>query len=211
MPIIFISLNDEFIQEIKKHSFIGHVDKIQNYHIKRKTYYVSPANSLGFMDGGIDLTLSRIIFPGIELNVKEQIKKYGQTNLIDRKYLPIGSSIIIDCQDKSLVISPTMLLPQNVKNTQNAFYSTMASLYNVLINRKEDLNNIDIIFTSMCCGYGQMDPIDSATQIIKAINNYQDYTPQIINESVILFEPNLDEQPNTYENSEFKKLKGLNL
>lgn len=42
--------------------------KIQDYvpSPNKKTYYVSPANSLCFMDGSIDYALSRIIFPNIE-------------------------------------------------------------------------------------------------------------------------------------------------
>jgi O-acetyl-ADP-ribose deacetylase (regulator of RNase III) len=47
--------------------------KIQYYIPKdnKKTYYVSPANSLCFMDGGIDYALSRIIFQNIEVGVKQ--------------------------------------------------------------------------------------------------------------------------------------------
>jgi hypothetical protein len=77
MPIIFISLNNYFIEEIKKHGFDSYQMKIQefsNYKPLKKTYYVSPANSLCFMDGGIDLALSREIFPGIEKTVKNIVQ-----------------------------------------------------------------------------------------------------------------------------------------
>jgi len=51
--------------------------------------------------------------------------------------LPIGSSIIIGGDDnKSLIVAPTMLLPQNVEFTSNAYYATMAVLYNIFINKK---------------------------------------------------------------------------
>jgi O-acetyl-ADP-ribose deacetylase (regulator of RNase III) len=56
---------------------------------------MSSANSLGFMDGCIDLALSRIVMPGIEPTLKKAIKNYGKLSRIDRMYLPIGSSIII--------------------------------------------------------------------------------------------------------------------
>lgn len=39
---------------------------------------VSPANSLGFMDGGIDYVLSRQILPGIERKVKHAISRVGK-------------------------------------------------------------------------------------------------------------------------------------
>ena len=72
--------------------------KIEDYipNPDKKTYYVSPANSLCFMDGGIDYSLSRIIFPGIEMKVKDRVKALKKMTLLGRYYLPIGSSIILD-------------------------------------------------------------------------------------------------------------------
>jgi hypothetical protein len=73
---------------------------------------------------------------------------------LDKNYLPIGSSIIVKHDhNKYLVSCPTMLTPQNVSETQNVYYATMSALYNVIINKKMDINNVDIIITSMCCGY----------------------------------------------------------
>jgi hypothetical protein len=126
------------------------------------------------------------------------------TNIIGRNYLPIGSSIIIDKENnRSLVVAPTMLLPQDVCDTKNAYYTTMAILYNILVNRKEKLEDIDILFTSFCCGYGKMDEDTSIKQIIEGIKNYKDYKPKIFNENIIIHEPNLHEQPKYYQNSEW--------
>lgn len=203
MPIIFISYSNLFIDKIKSLGFDGYVMNIKDYQVKRKTYYISPANSLCFMDGGIDKILSGIIFPNIEKEVKQILIQYGKINLLGRKYLPIGSSMIIEKGEKNLIVAPTMLLPQNVSKTNNAYYATMAILYNLLINKKEDLNNIDILFTSLCCGYGKMDEDESIKQIIKGINDYKNYKPNIINENIIIYEPNLNEQPKYYQNTEF--------
>ena len=177
--------------------------KIQDYIPNKKTYYVSPANSLCFMDGGIDYALSRIIFPDIEVEVKNIVKQLGIKSIVGKPYLPIGSSIIIDKYDKSLVISPTMLLPQNVSNTRNAYYATMAVLYNILVNRKEKLEDVDILFTSFCCGYGKMTEENSIQQIMEGIKDYRNYTPTIIYKNIIVHEPNLREQPKYYQNTEF--------
>ena len=46
------------------------------------------------MDGGIDYTLSRIIFPDIENKVKLIVKQLGYKNKLGEPYLPIGSLII---------------------------------------------------------------------------------------------------------------------
>lgn len=204
MPIKFISLNEKFINSMKKHNYESECIKIQDYKPLRKTYYVSPANSLCFMDGGIDYALSRIIFPDIEKTVKKTVRELNIQNLLGRTYLPIGSSIIVDYNEmKSLVVAPTMLLPQNVSKTENAYYATMAVLYNVLVNKKEDINNVDILLTSLCCGYGAMDEDESIKQILKAIQDYKTYSPKTINENIIIYEPNLKEQPKYYQNSEW--------
>lgn len=180
--------------------------KIQDYipNQNKKTYYVSPANSLCFMDGGIDYALSRIIFPGIEQKVKKTVKNLNIKNILGRYYLPIGSSIIIEeANNKSLIVAPTMLLPQNVSKTKNAYYATMSILYNILINKKEDINNIDILFTSLCCGYGKMEEDESIEQIFNSIKDFKNYNLTIINENIIVKEPNLLEQPKYYQNTEW--------
>lgn len=67
MPIIFISLSETYTEKIKQFGFLAKTMKIQDYvpNPNKHTYYVSPANSLCFMDGGIDYALSRIIFPNL--------------------------------------------------------------------------------------------------------------------------------------------------
>lgn len=205
MPIIFISLSDTYVEKIKLHGYEAHNMLIENYIPKqnKKTYYISPANSLCFMDGGIDYSLSRIIFPDIEDKVKFIVKQLDYQNKLGKPYLPIGSSIILSNAKRGLIVSPTMLLPQNVSNTQNAYYATMSVLYNLLINNKQKLEDIDIIFTSFCCGYGQMDEEESIKQILRGINDYPNYKPNIINNNIIINEPNLQEQPKYYQNTEF--------
>ncbi len=209
MPIIFISLSETFTEKIKKHGFEAHTMKIQDWtsNPNKKTYFISPANSLCFMDGGIDLALSRIIFPGIELEVKNIVSQLGVLNILGKPYLPIGSSVILDKGNKSLVVSPTMLLPQNVSKTSNAYYSTMASLYNILVNKNENIDNIDIIFTSLCCGYGKMDEDVSIQQIIKGMKEYHNYKPTKIYKNIIINEPNLYDQPKYFQNLEFFEMK----
>jgi len=209
MPIIFISLSEIYTKKIKQYGFEAKTMKIQDYipNPNNKTYYVSPANSLCFMDGGIDYALSRIIFPNIEIEVKNIVKQLGITSIVGKPYLPIGSSIIVNKGNKSLIISPTMLLPQNVSNTKNAYYATMAVLYNILINKKENIEEIDIIFTSLCCGYGKMEEDVSIQQIIEGIKDYIHYTPKLIYKDIIINEQNLYDQPKYYQNTEFFKIK----
>ncbi len=191
---------------ISVHGYSAHVMDIAEYVpvAGHKTYYVSPANSLGFMDGGIDLVLSRRVFPGVEPEVKEAIAEIGIKSLLGRYYLPIGSSLILDKDSRALSISPTMLLPQNIRATDNVYYATMATLYNILVNRKESLETTDILFTSMGCGYGGLLEEESILQILQAIQDYKIfYTPTMVAENLVVWEANLDSQPSYYMNTEF--------
>jgi hypothetical protein len=98
MKIILFVLSETYIEKIKQCGFEAKTMKIQDYvpNPNKITYYVSPANSLCFMDGGIDYALSRIIFPNIEIEVKNIVRQLGITSIVGKSYLPIGSSIIIN-------------------------------------------------------------------------------------------------------------------
>ena len=50
MPIIFVSLNNEFIKMTKQAGFESHFMKVDEFKPTKTTYYMSPANSLGFME-----------------------------------------------------------------------------------------------------------------------------------------------------------------
>jgi O-acetyl-ADP-ribose deacetylase (regulator of RNase III) len=218
MPIIFITLSESYADKIHQHGFDARFMKIQDYQPRPTvgiTYYVSPANSLCFMDGGIDYALSRQVFPGIEPQVKQQVRALGRQTLLGRPYLPIGSSIILEQQQTqqshhakiALCVAPTMLLPQNVSQTQNAYYATMAVLYNIRVNQGANLDDTDILLTSFCCGYGKMDEAESIRQMLQGIRDYMTYQPSYkSNENgkiIVLAEPNLSEQPKYYQNTEW--------
>ena len=83
--ITIVSLNEDYVNLAKKVFKYSYNMLIQDYKPKRKTvFYISPANSLGFMDGGIDKPLSTIIFPGIQRTVQKDIRKYGKTNILSQ-------------------------------------------------------------------------------------------------------------------------------
>lgn len=126
------------------------------------------------MDGGIDFILSRYILKGCEKKLRDVVADHGYTSLLGRKYLPIGSSCIIDRNDNKVLVScPTMLLPQDVSKTKNCYYSTMACLYSIA--EYYPYKNYKIIMTSACCGYGKMNHIESLHQCFQAIRNYKKY------------------------------------
>ena len=46
--------------------------------------FVSPANALGFMDGGVDWVLSRLMFPGVEGPLRARIRELGGVTRLGR-------------------------------------------------------------------------------------------------------------------------------
>jgi O-acetyl-ADP-ribose deacetylase (regulator of RNase III) len=209
MKIHFVSLQAEWIEEIKKlfpesncTFTCGNVEKIsQNY-----TAFVSPANCLGFMDGGIDYVYSRNMFPGCERTVRGKIIDLGFKTLLGRPYLPIGSSFCIEVDlHTGLICAPTMFLPHDVSATRNAYLSFLAAL---LVFQKIGKYKT-LVVTSHCCGYGKMLASESAKQMRHAYDDFcqKKYpTDRSVQADVVLM-PNYDtEQPNNYDNREIKDI-----
>lgn len=168
-----------------------------------KLYFVSPANSLLFMDGGIDLAYMEM-FNGIEKLVKNNLKQNGVAPIskLGRLYLPVGSAMTTEIvKDKHYIISaPTMLMPQKVLGTKNPYYAMKAIL-------KVWPRDGILLLPPLACGYGKIEPEDCAKMIKKAIlETDNDYVGNIyINNNF------LNEQPNYYENSEFKDIEPGNV
>jgi len=120
--------------------------------------FLSPANSIGFMDGGIDFAYSRVMFPGVERQVMAKIASLGRVTALGRPYLPVGSAIVVPRprEGSALVSAPTMFLPHDVSDTQNARHAFTAAL---AATENPDIHTL--VATGLCCGYGRM-PVDAA-------------------------------------------------
>lgn len=86
---------------------------------------VSPSNSWGFMDGGIDLVYSERFGWDVQKRLQQEIENghYGE--------LPVGLATIITTNDKDfpyLISAPTMRVPMSVTGTVNAYLSFRAAL-----------------------------------------------------------------------------------
>lgn len=108
---------------------------------------VSPANSFGFMDGGIDLLYRNKFGIDVEKLVMKNIdlRFYGE--------LPVGQALSIPLRKqpfKYLIVAPTMRLPSNVDNTLNPYLSFRAALL-----RAKDLGVESIACPGMGTGTGK--------------------------------------------------------
>lgn len=86
---------------------------------------VSPANSFGNMDGGLDGKLRDYFGQGIERTVRDRIRKefFGE--------LPVGMAFVVPTNHAHhpfLVCAPTMRYPEDVSSTINAYLAMKALL-----------------------------------------------------------------------------------
>jgi O-acetyl-ADP-ribose deacetylase (regulator of RNase III) len=213
MYIVFISLNKVWTDELRKLLEAQESITIIHGNVKdlprTNTTFVSPANSLGFMDGGIDYVYSRVMFSGVENAVQQKIAEIGKKTALGRPYLPIGQAIAVPTSTPTahLIAAPTMFLPHDVSKTQNAYASTLAAL---ALHAKY-APETTLVLTSHCCGYGKMDEAESAKQMIQALHDFRNNrTPvdEMLEVPDYVAYPSRDnEQPNCYDNREIKEIK----
>lgn len=119
---------------------------------------VSPANSYGYMDGGIDRVYRDFFGTSIENTVQDSIKKkWGN-------YLPVGSSILVQTGSQTipyLIVAPTMFLPEPIK-PQNCFYA-MSAILNAVDKHKNIVSKV--FCPGLGTGVGQVEPIESAKEM----------------------------------------------
>jgi O-acetyl-ADP-ribose deacetylase (regulator of RNase III) len=146
---------------------------------------VSPANSFGFMDGGIDLVYSHYF--GWELQSRLQ-------SVLRSEYdgeLPVGQAVIIETgldNCRYLISAPTMRVPMFISNTVNAYLAFRAVIRAV----KEHNRLHNDIFSILCPGLGTatgaMSPEVCAKQMRAAYNicvlDYEN-SPNILSEAVL--------------------------
>lgn len=90
---------------------------------------VSPANSFGFMDGGIDLAYRRYFGMDLQSRVQAKIKDefFGE--------LPVGQATVVPTGHEAfpyLVAAPTMRIPDQIGDTVNVYLAFRAALLAVL-------------------------------------------------------------------------------
>jgi O-acetyl-ADP-ribose deacetylase (regulator of RNase III) len=127
---------------------------------------ISPANSFGFMDGGIDLAYSKYFGWKLQEALQEKIKTeyYGE--------LPVGTATILETGNDNipyLISCPTMRVPEIVGNTVNAYLAFRAALIEVI---KFNDKSTHKIYSILCPGLGTLTgaipPVNCAMQMIYA-------------------------------------------
>jgi len=127
---------------------------------------VSPANSFGFMDGGIDLVYSEYFGWDMQKRLQKLIQDefYGE--------IPVGQAAILPLNHpryRFLLSCPTMRVPEVVSNTVNAYLAFRAALIETL---KYNRSHEDKIKSILCPGLatltGRLSPEVCAKQMRRA-------------------------------------------
>ena len=168
--------------------------------------FVSPANSLGFMDGGID-NIYRQMFPGCEQTVRHLIAELGHLTQLGRPYLRVGSACwqTVHNERSALISAPTMFLPHDVSKTRNAYWATIAALCAAeKIRQKYSFHTL--VIPSLCCGWGRMSEADSLQQILQGVQDWMSGAiPAEVDDrgdAYVLLPSHDTEQPSNFDNRE---------
>ena len=124
---------------------------------------VSPANSFGFMDGGLDYALSERFGWDLEKKVQALIKALPEGELL------VGRSLVVETGDKMiplLISAPTMRIPTNfnISTSVNAYLAMKA----ILIAATSDARIRSVAIPGLCTGVGGMEQAIAATQMFAA-------------------------------------------
>ena len=139
---------------------------------------VSPANSYGFMDGGIDMVYSRYFGWCVQqrLQHKIQTKHYGE--------LLIGQAEIVETDKQNipfLIAAPTMRVPMTLGNTVNVYLAARAvfllikhGVFDSGVFAGDPISNVvqSVAFPGLGTGVGSVGPNTCAKQMRSAIDDF---------------------------------------
>lgn len=125
---------------------------------------VSPANSFGFMDGGLDYKLSEYFGWGIQETLQEIIKTKHNGELL------VGEAEIIETNNEKipyLISAPTMRVPMEIKDTMNHYLATRATFIAINDFNSPEIKIKSVSLPSMGTGVGKV-PFDVAARQMRA-------------------------------------------
>ena len=130
---------------------------------------VSPANSFGFMDGGLDFAISEFF----EWKIQPRVQAVLRERYLGE--LPVGAAVVVETGDSRfpyLVSAPTMRTPTDVSTTLNAYLAMRAVLVAVLsFNRKQPDAIESVVIPGLGTSVGRMPADRCARQMRAAYDN----------------------------------------
>jgi O-acetyl-ADP-ribose deacetylase (regulator of RNase III) len=126
---------------------------------------VSPANSFGFMDGGIDAVYTYRFGPELQERLQAQLARRHAGEL------PVGQALIVSTGRSEIpwcISAPTMRIPGIVADTVNAFLAFRAALLAVIDhNRTEGRPIRSVLCPGLATAVGRM-PVSRCARQMRA-------------------------------------------
>lgn len=151
---------------------------------------VSPANSFGFMEGGIDAVYRHHFGDAIQGIVRRQIREYHHGEL------PVGNADIVETGNERipfLIVAPTMRVPMILQHSVNAYLAARAvfilCLYGDFKSGRYAGRRVSeavdtIAMPGLGTGVGRIGARICADQVRQALNDIV-YTRDVMPESLV--------------------------
>lgn len=127
---------------------------------KQTDCIISPANSFGFMDGGLDLLISEIMGWQVQEVLQQHIKDKFSGEVL------VGQAVLIETgfsEIPFLISAPTMRVPMILKDTANVYLASRA-IFLLLKREQHRINSVTI--SGLGTGIGQV-PYDICAKQMK--------------------------------------------
>jgi O-acetyl-ADP-ribose deacetylase (regulator of RNase III) len=157
---------DEDLCEAFRHKFRGTGARVEHSDLFEVAAdaYVSPCNSHGIMDGGLDRLL-RLRFPGLDVRLQREFDQLGGL-------LPVGQAVVVETEDPDMpyiVAAPTMVFPSDIRGTRNVYLAMRAALSAVHAFNEENDDAIEVLaIPGLGTGVGRVPPMTAASQMLEA-------------------------------------------
>ncbi|MEL7499651.1 MAG: macro domain-containing protein [Planctomycetota bacterium] len=177
MRIILCSIDEPLAQAWR--TYCGKLEGVEVHHGNildlKVDAVVSPANSFGFMDGGIDLVYSRHFGWNVQKQLQSQIRHLHHGELL------VGHADIVETHHSNipyLIAAPTMRVPMVLADTVNPYLAARAALLLIKHGRfpsgtlEGELISDgvkSVAFPGLGTGVGRVEPEKCALQVRNAI------------------------------------------
>lgn len=127
---------------------------------------VSPANSLGVMDGGLDNYYLQFFGLALQSRVQELLARLSEGSL------PVGMALLVatgDARIRNLLVAPTVLVP-GPTTPANVYFAMSA----VLRTASRHSSSIQKLYCpGLGTGIGQVSPDEAAREMANAYRNHR--------------------------------------
>lgn len=130
---------------------------------------VSPANSYGFMDGGIDAAYRAFFGAAIEQTVQDAVTGRPEG------HLPVGASLVVRTGHKRvpfMIVAPTMTVPEQVESSN--CYRAMRAILRIAGTDAEV--GRDVYCPGLATGVGMVPPENAAAMMAEAYRDWRNAT-----------------------------------